>query len=77
MSPAYSKTLDRTKDVLSLFYKTYDVDGIKMDGQHFNGVAPDYNEHHHLSRCCQRIVPRKKGRARNWRRPFGFAFYPV
>ena len=49
MSPAYNKTIDRTKDALSLFFKTYDVDGIKMDGQHLNAVAPDYNEDHHLS----------------------------
>lgn len=50
MSPAYTKTLDHTKEVLSLFYKTYNVDGIKMDGQHLNAVAPDYNDKHNLSR---------------------------
>jgi alpha-galactosidase len=50
MSPAYTKTLDHTKEVLSLFYNTYNVDGIKMDGQHLNAVAPDYNDKHKLSR---------------------------
>ncbi len=50
MSPAYAKTLDHTKEVLSLFFKTYNVDGIKMDGQHLNAVAPDYNDRHNLTR---------------------------
>ena len=50
MSPAYTKTLDHTKEVLSLFFNTYNVDGLKMDGQHLNAVAPDYNDRHNLSR---------------------------
>lgn len=50
MSPAYKKTIDHTKDVLSLFFDTYNVDGLKMDGQHLNAVAPDYNRRHRLDR---------------------------
>jgi alpha-galactosidase len=49
MSPVYSKTHEYTKEVLSLFLNDYDVDGLKMDGQHLNAVPPDFNPSHNLT----------------------------
>jgi len=48
MSPVYSKTKEHTTDVLDLFLRDWDVDGLKMDGQHLNAAPPDYNAVHHL-----------------------------
>jgi len=49
MSPAYEGTIDHTKEVVGKFLKTWDFDGLKMDGQHMNAVPPDYNESHNLN----------------------------
>jgi alpha-galactosidase len=48
LSPVYPKTIDYTKETLSLFFEQYNVDGLKMDGQHLNAVAPDHNPQHEL-----------------------------
>ncbi len=43
LSPANPKTIDHTKDIINLFMKDWGFDGLKMDGQHMNAVAPDHN----------------------------------
>jgi alpha-galactosidase len=49
MSPEYSKTLDHTRDVIKMYLKDWDYDGLKIDGMHINCVPPDYNRRHKLS----------------------------
>ncbi len=49
MSPVYRKTLDHTNEVLKMFLKDWDFDGLKMDGQHLNCAPPDYNWKHDLA----------------------------
>ncbi|AHM62266.1 glycoside hydrolase clan GH-D [Flammeovirgaceae bacterium 311] len=49
MSPAYDKTIQHTEEVVNLFMKHWGFDGLKMDGQHLNAVAPDYNPEHGLA----------------------------
>lgn len=46
MSPSYFKTIDHTKQVIELFLKKWDFDGLKMDGQQQNCVAEDFNPKH-------------------------------
>ena len=36
MSPAYEGTRKHTREVMDMFLKTWDFDGIKIDGQHVN-----------------------------------------
>ena len=48
MAPTYSKTIEHTKDVLSMFIDEWGFDGLKMDGQHMNAVPPDYHDEHGL-----------------------------
>jgi alpha-galactosidase len=48
MSPAYEGTRKHTREVLDMFLKTWDFDGIKIDGQHVNAVPADYHEDHGL-----------------------------
>jgi alpha-galactosidase len=48
MSPVYSKTINHTREVLKMFLKDWDFDGLKMDGMHLNCVPPDYNLKHEL-----------------------------
>ncbi len=48
MAPTYSKTIEHTKDVLSLFMDEWGFDGLKMDGQHMNAVPPDHHPDHGL-----------------------------
>lgn len=43
LSPANPKTTAYTKEVIDLFMNEYGFDAFKMDGQHMNGVLPDYN----------------------------------
>ena len=50
MSPAYPKTIEKTKEVVNMFIHDWDFDGLKLDGQHMNAAPPDYNPEHHLSR---------------------------
>ena len=44
--PAYDKTLDYTKNLVTKIFKVWGYDGIKIDGQHLNGVPPCYNPKH-------------------------------
>jgi alpha-galactosidase len=48
MSPAYKGTLDHSFKVMDMFLRTWDFDGIKIDGQHLNAVPADYHPHHGL-----------------------------
>lgn len=48
MSPIYSKTLDHTRDVIKMYLKDWDYDGLKIDGMHINFVSADYNRRHRL-----------------------------
>ena len=48
MAPTYSKTIEHTKNVLSLFMDDWGFDGLKMDGQHMNAVPPDHHPDHGL-----------------------------
>ena len=43
LSPTKEETVDHTKDILHLFLDEWNFDGLKMDGQHMNAVAPDYS----------------------------------
>jgi alpha-galactosidase len=48
LSPVYSKTIDHTREVLKMFLKDWDYDGLKMDGGFLNCVPADYNPAHKL-----------------------------
>lgn len=50
MSPTYEGTRNHTSDVLNMFISEWGFDGLKMDGQHMNCVAPNYNRRHRLER---------------------------
>ncbi len=43
MSPASEVTINHTKEVLEMFMRDWDFDGLKMDGQHMNAVPPEHN----------------------------------
>ena len=43
LSPFHPKTIEHTTGVLDLFMNEWNFDGLKMDGQHMNAIAPDYN----------------------------------
>lgn len=49
MSPAYKGTSDHTMKVVKMFLADWGFDGLKMDGQHLNCVAPDFNPTHKLA----------------------------
>ncbi|SDF04024.1 alpha-galactosidase [Pricia antarctica] len=44
LSPANPKTIQYTEGIIDLFMNEYGFDAFKMDGQHMNGVLPDYNQ---------------------------------
>lgn len=48
MSPAYEGARAHTREVVQMFLRDWDFDGLKMDGQHLNAVPPDYNPVHKL-----------------------------
>ena len=48
LSPVNPYTQEYTRDLVKLFLDTWDFDGLKMDGQHLNSCAPDYNSHSQL-----------------------------
>jgi alpha-galactosidase len=50
MSPTYQGTVNHTKEVLNMFINEWGYDGLKMDGQHLNAVAPDYSFRRHNAR---------------------------
>lgn len=43
LSPTKEETVEHTKDILDLFLNKWNFDGLKMDGQHMNAVAPDHS----------------------------------
>ena len=50
LCPAYPKTQKFTQDLVRRFVGEWGFDGLKIDGQHLNGVAPCYNPaHNHAS----------------------------
>ena len=44
LSPVSEATDAYTKDLLNMFLKTWNFDGLKIDGQHLNCCLPDYGE---------------------------------
>jgi alpha-galactosidase len=50
LCPAYPKTIDYTLDLVRKFIGDWGFAGLKIDGQHLNGVAPCYNPAHHHAR---------------------------
>lgn len=50
LCPAYDSTLEYTKELVKTMLGTWGFDGLKIDGQHLNGVPPCHNpEHNHDS----------------------------
>jgi alpha-galactosidase len=50
LCPAYDKTLEHTKALVRKILGEWGYDGLKIDGQHLNGVAPCYNPAHKHAR---------------------------
>jgi alpha-galactosidase len=46
MSPTKEETLEHTRNVVHMFMSEWGFDGLKLDGQHMNGVPPDYSLEH-------------------------------
>ncbi|MCJ7815919.1 MAG: alpha-galactosidase, partial [Xanthomonadales bacterium] len=48
LCPAYDKTVEYSKNLVKKFMGEWGFEGLKIDGQHLNGVPRCYNpEHHH------------------------------
>jgi alpha-galactosidase len=50
LCPAYAPTLERTRAVVRRIMGEWGFEGLKIDGQHLNGVAPCYNPAHRHAR---------------------------
>ena len=50
LCPAYPKTVERTKALVRKIMGDWGYEGLKIDGQHLNGVAPCYNPAHNHAR---------------------------
>ena len=50
LCPAYDKTVAYTNALVRRFMGEWGFAGLKIDGQHINGVAPCYNPAHHHAR---------------------------
>jgi alpha-galactosidase len=50
LCPAYQPTIDYTIALVRKILTTWGYDGLKIDGQHLNGVAPCYNPLHNHAR---------------------------
>jgi alpha-galactosidase len=50
LCPAYAKTRQRLADVVKKIIGDWGFDGLKVDGQHLNGVAPCFNPAHRHAR---------------------------
>lgn len=50
LCPAYPKTLERTKALVRKIFGEWGWSGLKIDGQHLNGVAPCHNPAHKHAR---------------------------
>ncbi|WP_419213586.1 glycoside hydrolase family 36 protein [Maribacter sp. X9] len=46
LSPTKDATIAHTKETIHLFMEEWGFDGLKMDGQHMNAVAPDHTLEH-------------------------------
>ena len=46
LSPTKEATIAHTKETIHLFMEEWGFDGLKMDGQHMNAVAPDHTLEH-------------------------------
>jgi alpha-galactosidase len=49
LCPAHPQTVAYTTDLVRQFLKDWGFAGLKIDGQHLNGVAPCFNPAHHHS----------------------------
>jgi alpha-galactosidase len=43
LSPTKKHTIEHTRETIHLFMEEWGFDGLKMDGQHMNAVAPDHS----------------------------------
>jgi alpha-galactosidase len=50
LCPAYGKTIDMTRDLVRKMLGEWGYEGLKIDGQHLNAVAPCYNPAHKHAR---------------------------
>jgi len=50
LCPAYDKTVAYTQALVQTFMQEWGFEGLKIDGQHLNGVAPCFNPAHHHER---------------------------
>lgn len=50
LCPAYSKTIDKSVALVRKIFADWGFQGLKIDGQHLNGVAPCYNPAHKHAR---------------------------
>jgi alpha-galactosidase len=50
LCPAYDKTVQYTQGLIRKFIGDWNFAGLKIDGQHLNGVPPCYNPAHHHAR---------------------------
>jgi alpha-galactosidase len=50
MCPAYQPTVDHFRRIVRRIVGEWGFDGLKLDGQHLNGVAPCYNPAHNHAR---------------------------
>jgi alpha-galactosidase len=50
LCPAYAPTVEYTQALIKKFIGDWGFAGLKIDGQHLNGVAPCYNPDHHHAR---------------------------
>ena len=50
LCPAYEKTVSYTQSLVQTFMRDWRFEGLKIDGQHLNGVAPCYNPAHRHAR---------------------------
>jgi alpha-galactosidase len=50
LCPAYAKTVQYTQGLVKKFIGDWGFAGLKIDGQHLNGVAPCFNPAHHHAR---------------------------
>jgi alpha-galactosidase len=50
LCPAYAPVQEFTRKQVETFMKTWDYDGLKIDGQHLNAAPPCYNPAHHHAR---------------------------
>ena len=47
LSPVDEDVVREQGELVRKFIEDYGFDGLKLDGQHMNSVAPDYNPAHH------------------------------